>query len=217
MILKSCLIQTCINKGEAKLEEAPPQKIDICALITKLESMVERERLLHSLGTCHTMLLLAERFGISRETAALAGLLHDCARSASQEERERILDEGDAPISAEDMAFPKIWHARLGATLARSEFGIADANIVEAIRIHPTGGADMSPLAIALFVADYIEPTRSFENVADFRKLAFADPPNAFRAILKNKMEHIRKKGKPLHPDTLRAMEHYLRIEEQEV
>ena len=210
MILKSVLIQVNSKNEEAALEKSQNRKIDLCALIKKLEPMMERERFLHSLGAYHTMLLLAERFGLDSQTAAVAGLLHDCARIAAQEDSERILDGGAVPISAEDMPFPKIWHARLGAAMARSVFGIVDESIAEAIRIHPTGAPDMSPLAIALFIADYIEPTRSFENVADFRKLAFADPQNAFRAILKNKTEHIRKKRKTLHPDALRAMEFYL-------
>lgn len=186
---------------------------DISAVVRRLEVMVDNERFLHSLGTYHTMLLLARHYGEDLRIAGLTGLLHDCARIAPGEGEQSSLAVVETPLSVEDMAFPKIWHARLGAMLLKTVFGIENEEMAEAIRVHPTGAPDMSRLARLLYIADYIEPTRSFEDspLRALRVLAFSDMEVAFRTILKHKLSELQGKGNPFHPDTLRAFAFYIR------
>ena len=40
----------------------------------------------------------------------------------------------------------ELWHASVGAMIAHDEFGIADADVLNAIRFHTTGRANMSML-----------------------------------------------------------------------
>jgi len=46
----------------------------------KLESVLSPKRFEHSLGVMDTAINLAEKYGGNVEKAALAGILHDCAR-----------------------------------------------------------------------------------------------------------------------------------------
>ena len=39
----------------------------------------------------------------------------------------------------------ELWHAPVGAIIARDEFGISDADILNAIRYHTTGRAEYVP------------------------------------------------------------------------
>jgi len=185
----------------------------LASMIRRLEGLLEHDRLLHSLGTFHTMLLLADGKGKERCRAAVTGLVHDLARGFSKPEIKRRLEAAGVAIAEEDLEFPKIWHARLGAMMLQTVFGIDDPEMTRAVRIHPTGAAEMSDLARRLFVADYIEPTRNFEGVEDLRKLAFRDKDAAFKAVLKRKTDHVRRKGKPLHNDSIEALKNYLQEE----
>jgi predicted HD superfamily hydrolase involved in NAD metabolism len=152
------------------------------------------------------MLLLSKAFGEDMYRAAVAGLVHDCARGLSQDQISEVLKENGIPIPLEDKAFPKIWHARLGAFMLKSKFNIEDREIAEAIRIHPTGAPVMTRLAKLLFIADYIEPTRDFTGVEHLRELAFSDFENTFRIILESKIDHVKQKGKQVHSDAIRAL-----------
>ena len=183
---------------------------DLNPLIRRLERMLGEHRLLHSLGAYHTMLFLADSCGKNLYNAAILGLVHDCARGMTKDEMARELEKRTDFLPEEDWNCPKIWHARLGALIAKQDFGVKDSELLEAIRIHPTGAPDMSVSARMLFVADFIEPTRTFIGVEAFRELAFSDFERAFRKILETKLEIVRKKESVLHHDSERAANFYL-------
>ncbi len=186
-----------------------PLSTDFDSLLTRVENHIGRERFLHSVGTYHTMLLLAQMYGKDPFAAGLIGLLHDIAHDFSSAKITRMLERYGAPLSGEDLKFPQIWHARLGAVMLEAVFGIHSPELASAIRVHSTGAPGMTPLARFLFVADYVEPTRHFDGVERFRKMVFSDPDTAFLCILEDKINHVRSKQLPLHPDSVRALKFY--------
>jgi len=188
----------------------------LAPFIKRLETLVDRERFLHSLGTYHTMLILCQRYGGDLSEGALLGLIHDCGRCQEYSQMREMLEKFQHPLGEEDLCHPKIWHARLGAVMLETSFGIRNAEMAEAIRVHPTGSTGMSLIGKILFIADYIEPTRNYEGVDRFRTLALSDLEDAFRAILKNKIDHVRSKGKSLHSDSLKALKYYVKEEEED-
>jgi len=160
------------------------------------------------------MIILAGRYGHDPGEAAITGLLHDCAKGIPPPRIQEIMEEQGYCLEQEVLAYPKLWHARWGAIMAGTMFGIKSKKISEAIRVHPTGAPNMSDLGKLLFIADYIEPTRRFKGVNRFRELAFKDKEEAFKAILEKKIEHVIKKGKPLHQDSLSARKFYFQEDE---
>jgi len=184
-------------------------------LIKQLEKLVDRERFLHSLGTYHTMLILCQEYKEDPYEGAVLGLIHDSGRCVEYSRIREMLEEYHNPLSEEDLAFPKLWHARLGAVMLEKTFGISSREMAEAIRVHPTGSPGMSRMGQILYIADYIEPTRDFEGVDRFRSLAFSDRDEAFRAILKRKIDHVRSRGKSLHSDSIKALKFYMKEGEE--
>lgn len=178
-------------------------------VIRYLETALDKKRFLHSIGTYHTMLQLAQIHDEDAEVAATTGLVHDCARKWSPMQIRKILEKQGHPISREDIPFPGIWHAQLSALMLKTTFGVENEGMTAAIRFHPTGAPGMNRLARLLFIADYIEPTRSFESVVSIRNLTFTDWEAAFRVILKQKIDHVRNQGKSLHPAALKALQFY--------
>jgi len=167
---------------------------------------IGRERFLHSLGAMHFATALAHRHGEEPVRAATAGLLHDCGRFASIEQIEAEARRRAVVLPPEDRPYAKVWHALLSADVAASDFGVTDESVLRAIRLHPTGEAEMSRLDRIIFLADYIEPTRHFDGLMELRRLAERDLDNAFRHALECKLRHIRDQGRPLHPRSLRAL-----------
>ena len=66
---------------------------------------------------------------------------------------------------------PKLFHAKTAAELIKRDFPeFADDGIVEAVRYHTTGRRGMSHFEGLLYLADYIEETRKFEDCIELRR-----------------------------------------------
>lgn len=126
-------------------------------IVNWLKENLSDERFSHSLGTQKMAIELAEKFGLDREKASLAGLLHDCAKEISFEESVRILKESDIEIDEDELNSKKIIHAPMSAYLAKTLFNISDFEILDAIRFHTIGRIGMSDFEKIIFLADKIE------------------------------------------------------------
>ena len=91
----------------------------------------------------------------------------------------------------------ELWHAPVGAIIARNEFGIADEDILNAIRYHTTGRTNMSLLEKLLYVSDMIEPGRDFPGVDALRELAEESIDFAMGACIQQSMLFLVSKKVP--------------------
>lgn len=159
-------------------------------------------RLLHILGVEQMAVKLANLHHVDAHRASIAALLHDVAKKMPLEDMKVIMDrEGyDSGVHY------KLWHAYVGAYIAKEEFGIVDDEIIEAIEIHPSGKANMSPLAEVLFVADWIEEnTRTFDGVEEQRLIAYKD----IKRAVAMKFEFLMSKLESPSKDTQEGYEQY--------
>ena len=106
-----------------------------------------------------------------------------------------------APDAAE-RAEPILLHGPLAAARARRAWGVGDAEVLDAIRVHTTGRPEMGPVALTLFLADKIEPAKvaADPGLAGIRVLAERDPVAALLAFLDRRIMHYVSAGRVLHP-----------------
>jgi predicted HD superfamily hydrolase involved in NAD metabolism len=172
-------------------------------ITAQLKKMLSPRRFTHSLKVMEASIKLAEKYGEDVEKAALAGLVHDCAKNLKSKDILILCDKYGIivdDIMREDTA---LLHGMVGSHLARELFGIEDSRILAAIADHTMGRAGMDTLGRILFVADYIEETRDFEGVEEIREAA---KESLEKAILKGvdiTILHVLKKGGLLHPQTI--------------
>jgi predicted HD superfamily hydrolase involved in NAD metabolism len=119
----------------------------------------------HTLRVADTAERLARVHDLDPDRARLAALLHDAARETEPEEFLRLAESWGLPVGEPERESPKLLHAPVAAELARRELGIEDGEVLAAIRAHTTGCPGMGPLALALYVADKIEPARDYPSV----------------------------------------------------
>lgn len=168
-------------------------------------------RFQHVLGVTHTACALAAAHGLGVERAGLAGLLHDLFKETPPPQIQRELEACGVSIPPEDRDHPKTWHGLRAAVFAEGEMGLSDPEILEAITLHTTGDAQISPLARALFVADFCEPGRRTEQAPEILQAAREDLDEGYRRALVAKTRHIlSKKGRALHPRAIRALRAWL-------
>ncbi len=174
-----------------------------------LKAHLNRDRYHHSLGVAYTAACLAMRYGADVEKAYLAGLLHDAAKYDSATYLSRAEAAGLA-VSKIERESPGLLHGKLGADLAKREYGISDPEILSAIENHTVGHADMTTLEAILYVADYIEPNRQdLAGLQEIRDAAFKDLDLAVYLTADMCLEFLRKKQVPIEPHSVETLECY--------
>jgi predicted HD superfamily hydrolase involved in NAD metabolism len=171
------------------------------------EHLGQDDRYEHSLRVARCAATLAQRHGVDVRKARLAGMLHDLARLYTP---GRLLSECEArgfSIEPFERAHPVLLHARLGAAIARERFGVEDAEVLSAIEKHTTAAGDMSSLDCVVYLADSLEPARTFPERAAAWELALRDLLAAMREMLALKLRRQARKGVASAPPTLAAAE----------
>ena len=101
-------------------------------------------------------------------------------------------------------------HAFLGAYIAEKVLGVTDKEILDAIRYHTSGRANMSTLEKLIFVADMVEEGRTYEGVEYLRDLyEKEDFEHCFRECLKEEVVHLINKKQYIYEKTLEAYDYY--------
>jgi nicotinate-nucleotide adenylyltransferase len=162
----------------------------------RLHRELKPQRMEHTAYVVETAISLAARFGVDGRKARTAALLHDCAKYLPDRQLLRYAD-------TEPPMLP-ILHAPAGADYARDVYGVTDPEILNSIRLHTTGDAHMTPLEKIIYLADMIEPSRSFTGVDEIRKAGSLD--EMMRLALSRSIWYIKEKNNPIHPATLRAL-----------
>jgi predicted HD superfamily hydrolase involved in NAD metabolism len=169
----------------------------------------QQHRYAHILGVARTSAQLARAHGLDAAQALTAGLLHDLARLYSGDRLIRECEERGMPIDAFERANPIVLHARLGAELARDEFGVNDEAILSAIRKHTVAAATMSPLDEIVYLADGLEPGRDFAGRAETLALAFRSLAGAMRLQLTATLAYQQSRRLTAAPQLLEALDSY--------
>ena len=140
--------------------------------------------------------------------ARRAGILHDCTKYLNLEEQLQLCEKYGIVLDELEQRAVKLLHAKTGAAIARHVFGEPE-EVCNAIYWHTTGKADMDLLSKVLYMADYIEPSRSgFEGLEELRRLAYEDLDAALLLGCELTIQDMEERGMPVHRNTLQARDY---------
>ena len=175
----------------------------------ELEPIVIRllnpNRVKHVLGCRDTAVDLARHWGADVTDAARAGILHDITKAIDGPLQLTLCEAYGKILSDFSRRYPKTLHALTGSLVAKRIFGENEA-VVSAIEHHTTGKADMNLLEKIIYVADYMEPNRDFPGVEKLRELAFTDMDAALKLGLEMTLEHLKRQGAEVSPESRDAL-----------
>jgi len=167
-----------------------------------MEKRVSPSLLAHCSGVAATASDLARRWGASAADAAIAGWLHDYCKELGADvllADARRLDVAVGPL--EERRPVQLLHAPVAAAeLAR--LGVSEV-CCAAVRRHTVGGAGMNTLERCVYLADAIEPGRSYDGVDELRRLSTESLPEAVAWSARRTLRRLVERRRPVHPDTL--------------
>ncbi len=103
-----------------------------------------------------------------------AAILHDVTKEYNVEKQLQLCREYGILIDDLVIRSPKCFHAITAQAVAKDVFGeYADGEILSAIRYHTTGRQGMTLSEKLLYLADFIEPTRTFDSCVALRKFFY--------------------------------------------
>jgi len=151
-------------------------------IIEYIEGHMTEKRRIHTYAVVEEAKKLSQRYGEDMEKAELAALFHDFFRGVPEKSLNIYVRQfGLAPVYLDNA---NLAHSKIASLIMESEYHIKDQDILNAVRFHTTGRANMSKLEKVIYLADAIEPNRMYPGVEEIRKLAFEDLEKAKEYVL---------------------------------
>ena len=190
------------------------------ALRADIRERMSPKRLRHTLEVEKMAAYLADLYApeCANELRA-AALLHDITKEYSTDYHLKICAERDVPLKADALYAPKTLHAITAAALISELYAeFATSEIIGCVRWHTTGRADMTLCEKLIYLADYIDLSRTFEDCVRLREYFFSANPEAMGE--EERLAHLRntlilsfdmtvrgllEEGAPVSPDTMDA------------
>lgn len=142
---------------------------DTEAYMKILKNTLSSRRFYHSLCVSQSAKKLAERYNQDVEKAEIAGLLHDITKETGKAAQLEIIKYAGVELHPFDKRGDKFLHQASGSAMAKI-LGIEDEEILDAIRYHTTGKANMTMLEQIIYLADFISADRDHKDIDIIRK-----------------------------------------------
>ncbi|MDD4321352.1 MAG: bis(5'-nucleosyl)-tetraphosphatase (symmetrical) YqeK [Acidaminococcaceae bacterium] len=168
-----------------------------------LKASLPVKRYEHSLAVCETAREFALAHDVDVAKAEISGLLHDCGREVSSRDNLDKAAELGIEVDKIERNQPILLHAKLGVYYAQKKYGITDKTILEGILYHTTGAPHMSKLAKVVYLADLLEPTRSFPGIEEMHELAKMDLEKAMFKAYAQTIRYLLEYDLLIHPSCI--------------
>lgn len=149
-----------------------------------------------------------------------AALLHDVTKEYSVEQHTSIYRENGIEPTRDELFAPKTLHAKTAALIIPVKYpDFADSEVISAVRWHTTGHEGMTLTEKLIYLADYIDESRKFEDCVVLRKTFFSAAPEKMEmserlALLRDVLimsydmtvSALLRENLPISPDTVLAL-----------
>lgn len=147
---------------------------DLLVLADRVQPYLTGKRYAHTAAVAEEAARLGAVFGFSAEDVnrlRASALMHDITKLADYKKQLQYCEEFGIMIEPEKNVSASVLHGITGAALAARDFAdFADADILSGIRWHTTGRYGMTVFEAIIYLADYIEPTRTFDDCLALRQ-----------------------------------------------
>ncbi|MBE6737081.1 MAG: HD domain-containing protein [Ruminococcaceae bacterium] len=180
-------------------------KNDIKEYYELAKSRLSERRYTHSVNVAKAAVKLAVKYGEDVVKAETAGILHDITKEEKTENQLQILKSGGIILDDVSKNSPSLLHAITGMVYSRDALSIKDEDILNAIRYHTTGRANMSLLEKIIFIADFISDERDYDDVDVMRAECEKSLEDGMVYGLGFVIPDLVARKKAIHPDALAA------------
>lgn len=186
-------------------------------LLEKMKETLPEKRFLHTSSVMEEVQFISKFFDVDEESLTLGAILHDCTKPKSYAEHLDIIKSAGFHATTDDLNSPETLHAITGSIEAKNTFSQPET-VCQMIRWHSTGRENMSLCEKILFLADFIEKTRTYEKCINTREEFYKKLNEAANEkeritvldttvsdVLSFTLSFLEKKDLFIHPETYKA------------
>ncbi len=157
-----------------------------------LASELSEKRYRHTVEVERMAVRLGEMYAPDRiPVLRAAALLHDLTKEYSADRQVMICAKQGISVSKTDLYAPKTFHAKTAAILIPMRFpSFSDEEILGCVRWHTTGRAGMTLCEKLIYLADYIDMSRTFADCVKLRTFFFDAKPEEM--AWEQRLSHLR-------------------------
>lgn len=160
-------------------------------------------RYTHSVNVAEKARELAGLYGVDEDKAYLAGILHDIMKEEDVNVQEEYIRAYGISLTELEKNNKQIYHQMSGASYVMHELGINDEDILNGIRYHTTGRANMSNFEMVIYLADLTSAERDYPDVEEMRKQANTSLISGMLYATRFIIGDLASKNRTIHPDTV--------------
>lgn len=145
------------------------------SLKNEVYMLLSKRRFSHTLGVEKAAEFLAEHCLPDKiQEIKAAAILHDVTKELSKEEQERIVLENGIGVDINEESFSSVVHSYTAPVFVKRNFPqFATEQILSAIENHTLGNENMTVFDKIIFLADFIEETRTYPESAMTAKFVY--------------------------------------------
>ncbi len=177
-------------------------------LYEDVKHMLSEKRFRHSEGVVKRAIEYAEIYNADIEIVKLTAIAHDIAKELTPEEEESIIKEYNVFLDDFEKVNHNLVHAKIGAEICKNKYGFTE-DMVNSIKYHTTGRAEMSLLEKIIYLADATDENRKYESEFYVNTIK-ENIDKGMVEVSKWVINHLLEKERPIHIDSINCYNYYL-------
>lgn len=173
----------------------------------KYESLIKERlseyRYIHSMNVAKRAVELAKIYGADEEKCYLAGILHDVTKETPVDQQEKLINDAGIVLTDLEKSNKKVYHQMSGMAYCKNILGVTDQQVLDGIRYHTTGKADMTDFEMIIYLADLTSAERNYKDFEYTRTLTDKSLIKAMIYATDFIINDLTSKNLPIHPDTI--------------
>ena len=197
---------------------------NLILLRERIRPYLKQKRYAHTLAVEREAERLGQIFLPEKtEKLRVAALLHDITKKDDIKKQLQYCGEFGIIYCNADLLSPKTFHAKTAAGVAARDFpDVTDPEVISGIRWHTTGHGGMTVFEAIIYLADYIEETRTFPDCVELRDFFYDGKERSGNGLLRHFTEtmvlsfdltvaNLTAEGMQIDSDTISARNYYIR------
>lgn len=181
--------------------------IEYKKLYNEVKAKLSARRFKHSEAVVKRAIEYAQIYDVDEKTVKLVAIAHDIAKELTTEEIDKYIEKYNIVLDDIEKKNKSLIHAKIGSYICKNEYGFTD-DMVNAIRYHTTGRANMSILEKIIYLADATEENRP--NCSKLVDLIKKDIDQGMIEICKFSINMVLEDNKLIHIDSIKCYNYYI-------
>lgn len=181
------------------------------ALKNDVRSILSKKRFQHCENVVNRAIEYAKIYNVDIEKVKLVAIAHDIAKELSARENEYYIEKYKIELDDVEKINRSLVHSKIGAAICKEKYGFSE-DMVDAIKYHTTGRANMSLLEKIIYLADATEEGRPY----DIKRQVELIKRNIDRGLIelvKSSIFFVLSKNKIVHPMSVECYNFYVKEE----